>query len=33
LNRYQHPYQVAIVVAVLLPFLHELYRLKRAPRN
>ena len=30
MNRYQHPYRVAIVVAVLLPLLHELYRLKRA---
>ena len=30
LNRYQHPYRVAVVVAVLLPLLHELYRLKRA---
>ncbi len=30
LNIYQHPYRVAIVVAVLLPLLHELYRSKRA---
>lgn len=30
MNTYQHPERVAIVVAVLLPLLHELYRLKRA---
>jgi hypothetical protein len=30
LNRYQHPYRVAILVAVLLPLLHEMYRMKRA---
>lgn len=29
-NRYQHPERVAIVMAILLPLLHELYRLKRA---
>ncbi len=29
MNRYQHPYRVATVVAVLLPLLHEMYRLKR----
>jgi uncharacterized membrane protein YeaQ/YmgE (transglycosylase-associated protein family) len=28
--RYQHPERVAIVLAVLLPLLHELYRFKRA---
>ena len=27
---YQHPERVAIVMAVLLPLLHELYRIKRA---
>jgi hypothetical protein len=27
--RYQHPERVAIVMAVLLPLLHELYRFKR----
>jgi hypothetical protein len=31
--RYQHPERVAIVMAVLLPLLHELYRLKRARAN
>jgi hypothetical protein len=29
MSRYQHPERVAIVMAVLLPLLHELYRLKR----
>jgi len=29
MNRYQHPERVAIVMAVLLPLLHELYRFKR----
>jgi hypothetical protein len=29
MNTYQHPARVAIVVAVLLPLLHELYRFKR----
>jgi uncharacterized membrane protein YeaQ/YmgE (transglycosylase-associated protein family) len=29
MNAYQHPERVAIVVAVLLPLLHELYRFKR----
>ena len=28
MNRYQHPAWIAIVVAVLLPLLHELYRFK-----
>ena len=28
--RYQHPERIAIVMAVLLPLLHELYRFKRA---
>lgn len=27
---YQHPFRVAIVVSVLLPLLHELYRFKQA---
>ena len=31
--RYQHPERVAFVVAVLLPFLHEMYRFKRARAN
>lgn len=30
MNGYQHPERVAIVMAILLPLLHELYRLKRA---
>ena len=30
MNTYQHPERVAIVVAVLLPLLHELYWFKRA---
>jgi uncharacterized membrane protein YeaQ/YmgE (transglycosylase-associated protein family) len=30
MNAYQHPARVAIAVAVLLPLLNELYRLKRA---
>ena len=30
MSRYQHPERVAIVMAVLLPLLHELYRFKRA---
>ena len=29
MNRYQHPARVAVVVAVLLPLLHEIYRYKR----
>jgi uncharacterized membrane protein YeaQ/YmgE (transglycosylase-associated protein family) len=29
MDRYQHPERVAVVMAVLLPLLHELYRLKR----
>jgi hypothetical protein len=29
MNRYQHPKRVAIVMAVLLPLRHELYRFKR----
>jgi hypothetical protein len=29
MSRYQHPERVAIVMAVLLPLLHELYRFKR----
>jgi hypothetical protein len=29
-NRYQHPVEVTIVMAVLLPLLDELYRFKRA---
>lgn len=28
-NTYQHPARIAIVVGVLLPLLHELYRFKR----
>jgi hypothetical protein len=31
--RYQHPYRVALVMAVLLPLLHELYRLKLMRKN
>ena len=31
--RYQHPERVAIVVAVLLPVLHEMYRFKRVRAN
>lgn len=30
MSRYQHPERVAIVMAVLLPLLHELYRFKCA---
>ena len=30
MNSYQHPERVAIVMAILLPLLHELYRFKRA---
>jgi len=30
MSRYQHPERVAILMAVLLPLLHELYRLKQA---
>ena len=30
MNRYQHPERIAIIMAVLLPLLHELYRFKRA---
>lgn len=30
MSRYQHPERVAIVLAILLPVLHELYRYKRA---
>jgi len=30
MSRYQHPERVAIVMAVLLPLLHEVYRFKRA---
>ena len=30
MNTYQHPERVAIVVAVLLPLLHEVYRFRRA---
>jgi hypothetical protein len=33
MNRYQHPERVAIVIAVLLPLLHELYRFKRKRIN
>jgi uncharacterized membrane protein YeaQ/YmgE (transglycosylase-associated protein family) len=29
MNTYQHPVRVAVVVAVLLPVFHELYRFKR----
>jgi uncharacterized membrane protein YeaQ/YmgE (transglycosylase-associated protein family) len=29
MNRYQHPARVGVVMAVLLPLLHELYRYKR----
>jgi uncharacterized membrane protein YeaQ/YmgE (transglycosylase-associated protein family) len=29
MNRYQHPERVAIVIAALLPLLHELYRFRR----
>lgn len=29
MNRYQHPEHVAIVLAILLPLLHELYRWKK----
>ena len=30
ISRYQHPYRVAVVMAVLLPLLHELSRRKKA---
>jgi hypothetical protein len=30
MNSYQHPERVAVVTAILLPLLYELYRLKRA---
>ena len=33
MNRYQHPERVAIVMALLLPILHQLYLLKRARRE
>ena len=33
MNAYQHPERVAIVMAALLPLLHELYRFKRARAN
>ena len=33
MNQYQHPERVAIVIAVLLPLLHELYRFKRTRTN
>jgi uncharacterized membrane protein YeaQ/YmgE (transglycosylase-associated protein family) len=33
MNSYQHPERVAIVMAVLLPLLHELYRFKRGRMN
>ena len=33
MNTYQHPERVAIVMAVLLPLLHELYRFKRTRTN
>jgi hypothetical protein len=29
MNRYQHPERVAIVIAILLPLLHELYRWRK----
>jgi hypothetical protein len=29
MRTYEHPERVAIAVAVILPFLHEMYRLKR----
>jgi hypothetical protein len=29
MNRYQHPERVAVLMAVVLPLLHELYRFKR----
>jgi hypothetical protein len=30
MNSYQHPYSVALVLAVLLPVLREFYRLRRS---
>jgi uncharacterized membrane protein YeaQ/YmgE (transglycosylase-associated protein family) len=30
MNTYQHPERIAIVVAILLPLVNEVYRLKRA---
>jgi hypothetical protein len=30
-RRYQHPYQAALLLAVLLPILYEVYRLKVHP--
>jgi uncharacterized membrane protein YeaQ/YmgE (transglycosylase-associated protein family) len=32
MNRYQHPSRVAVVMAVLLPLLHEIYRYKLTRR-
>lgn len=29
MNRYQHPHRVAIVLAIIFPVLHELYRWKK----
>jgi hypothetical protein len=33
MNRYQHPYGVAIVMAVFLPLIHEVYRLRQTRKN
>jgi hypothetical protein len=33
MHTYQHPERAAVAVAVLLPLLHELYRLKRGPNK
>ena len=33
MSSYQHPERVAIVMAVVLPLMYEMYRLKRANRN
>ena len=33
MSMYQHPVRIAIVIAVLLPILHELYRFRRVRSN
>jgi hypothetical protein len=33
MSMYQHPVRIAVVVAVILPLLHELYRFKRSHTN
>jgi hypothetical protein len=33
MHRYQHPMRIAMIVALLLPLLHELYRFKQARKN